>query len=168
MYLLFSTDFYIFRNFVFFVFLVVQYRRSVIYKIKRLDTNTRDFGYTTYGVPFSRQAIMTKLYVTTGKVYANNMITSSSCSALGFNDKIQIPKIVFPVLLDNGQRISLQLSSALIQDRYTIFTPFCFLTSVAWTTATRREHVKLRIQEPMHGIINISSHTQMYWKPITT
>ena len=46
MYLLFCTDFYIFRNFVFFVFLVVQYRRSVIYKIKRLDTNTRDFGYT--------------------------------------------------------------------------------------------------------------------------
>ena len=45
MYLLFCTDFYIFRNFVFFVFLVVQYRRSVIYKIKRLDTNTRDFGY---------------------------------------------------------------------------------------------------------------------------
>ena len=39
MYLLFCTDFYIFRNFVFFVFLVVQYRRSVIYKIKRLDTN---------------------------------------------------------------------------------------------------------------------------------
>ena len=48
MYLLFRTDFYIFRNFVFFVFLVVQYRRSVIYKIKRLDTNTRDFGYTVY------------------------------------------------------------------------------------------------------------------------
>ena len=46
MYLLFCTDFYIFRNFVFFVFLVVQYRRSVIYKIKRLDTNTRDFGYS--------------------------------------------------------------------------------------------------------------------------
>ena len=45
MYLLFCTDFYSFRNFVFFVFLVVQYRRSVIYKIKRLDTNTRDFGY---------------------------------------------------------------------------------------------------------------------------
>ena len=45
MYLLFCTDFYIFRNFVFFVFLVVQYRRSVICKIKRLDTNTRDFGY---------------------------------------------------------------------------------------------------------------------------
>ena len=45
MYLLFCTDFYIFRNFVFFVFLVVQYRRRVIYKIKRLDTNTRDFGY---------------------------------------------------------------------------------------------------------------------------
>ena len=45
MYLLFCTDFYIFRNFVFFVFLVVQYRRSVISKIKRLDTNTRDFGY---------------------------------------------------------------------------------------------------------------------------
>ena len=45
MYLLFSTDFYIFRNFLFFVFLVVQYLRSVIYKIKRLDTNTRDFGY---------------------------------------------------------------------------------------------------------------------------
>ena len=45
MYLLFRTDFYIFRNFVFFVFLVVQYRRSVICKIKRLDTNTRDFGY---------------------------------------------------------------------------------------------------------------------------
>ena len=45
MYLLFCTDFYIFRNFVFFVFLVVQYRRSVIYKIKRLDTNTRDFCY---------------------------------------------------------------------------------------------------------------------------
>ena len=48
MYLLFSTDFYIFRNFLFFVFLVVQYLRSVIYKIKRLDTNTRDFGYTVY------------------------------------------------------------------------------------------------------------------------
>ena len=46
MYLLFCTDFYIFRNFVFFVFLVVQYRRSVISKIKRLDTNTRDFGYS--------------------------------------------------------------------------------------------------------------------------
>ena len=46
MYLLFCTDFYIFRNFVFFVFLVVQYRRSVICKIKRLDTNTRDFGYS--------------------------------------------------------------------------------------------------------------------------
>ena len=45
MYLLFCTDFYIFGNFVFFVFLVVQYRRSVISKIKRLDTNTRDFGY---------------------------------------------------------------------------------------------------------------------------
>ena len=45
MYLLFCTDFYIFGNFVFFVFLVVQYRRSVICKIKRLDTNTRDFGY---------------------------------------------------------------------------------------------------------------------------
>ena len=45
MYLLFCTDFYIFRNFVFFVFLVVQYRRSVISKIKRLDTNTRDFSY---------------------------------------------------------------------------------------------------------------------------
>ena len=52
MYLLFCTDFYIFRNFVFFVFLVVQYRRSVIYKIKRLDTNTRDFGYTH--PPFSQ------------------------------------------------------------------------------------------------------------------
>ena len=49
MYLLFCTDFYIFRNFVFFVFLVVQYRRSVIYKIKRLDTNTRDFGYNVKG-----------------------------------------------------------------------------------------------------------------------
>ena len=47
MYLLFCTDFYIFRNFVFFVFLVVQYRRSVISKIKRLDTNTRDFGYNS-------------------------------------------------------------------------------------------------------------------------
>ena len=46
MYLLFRTDFYIFRNFVFFVFLVVQYRRSVIPKIKQLDTNTRDFGYS--------------------------------------------------------------------------------------------------------------------------
>ena len=46
MYLLFCTDFYIFRNFVFFVFLVVQYRRRVIYKIKRLDTHTRDFGYS--------------------------------------------------------------------------------------------------------------------------
>ena len=49
MYLLFCTDFYIFRNFVFFVFLVVQYCRSVIYKIKRLDTNTRDFGYRKGG-----------------------------------------------------------------------------------------------------------------------
>ena len=48
MYLLFCTDFYIFRNFVFFVFLVVQYRRSVISKIKRLDTNTRDFGYKDF------------------------------------------------------------------------------------------------------------------------
>ena len=47
---LFCTDFYIFGNFVFFVFLVVQYRRSVISKIKRLDTNTRDFGYSFYVV----------------------------------------------------------------------------------------------------------------------
>ena len=52
MYLLFCTDFYIFRNFVFFVFLVVQYRRSVIYKIKRLDTNTRDFGYSPHDSGF--------------------------------------------------------------------------------------------------------------------
>ena len=51
MYLLFCTDFYIFRNFVFFVFLVVQYRRSVICKIKRLDTNTRDFGYIGCTLP---------------------------------------------------------------------------------------------------------------------
>ena len=49
MYLLFCTDFYIFRNFVFFVFLVVRYRRSVISKIKQLDTNTRDFGYRVFG-----------------------------------------------------------------------------------------------------------------------
>ena len=67
---------------------------------------------TTYGVPFSPQVIMSKLYVTTGKIYANNMITP--CSALGFNDKIQILKIVFPLLLDHGQQISLELSSALI------------------------------------------------------
>ena len=34
MYLLFCTDFYIFRNFVFFVFLVVQYRRQA----RRVDS----------------------------------------------------------------------------------------------------------------------------------
>ena len=54
MYLLFCTDFYIFRNFVFFVFLVVQYRRSVIHKIKRVDTNTRDFGYTVLTIDFGK------------------------------------------------------------------------------------------------------------------
>ena len=58
MYLLFCTDFYIFRNFVFFVFLVVQYRRSVIYKIKRLDTNTRNFGYSDSNKEVSVYTIM--------------------------------------------------------------------------------------------------------------
>ena len=41
---------------------------------------------TTHGVPFRLQVIMTNLYVTTGRIYANNMITSFS--ALGLNDKI--------------------------------------------------------------------------------
>ena len=76
MYLLFCTDFYIFRNFVFFVFLVVQYRRSVIYKIKRLDTNTRDFGYTSFPVKLDDLLINIVLFSTSEVITCSKVINA--------------------------------------------------------------------------------------------
>lgn len=80
------------------------------------------------------------------------MITWSS--ALGFNDNIQSFKIVSPLLLYHGPRISsitMQLSSAFFNSEH---MPFCFLASVAWTTYN---HTCIcEAMEGINGIINIS------------